>query len=67
MIWVDNARLRGLLHKRLKETSQALEMHYSTFYRKLQGSSPWTIEELNKIEEKVGIGISEFVEIKKAA
>lgn len=67
MIIVDNARLRGLLYKRLKKTADALDMHYTTFSKKLQGRSHWTIDEINRISKVSGINTDEFVEIKKAA
>ncbi|MCZ6678505.1 MAG: hypothetical protein O7E52_14810 [Candidatus Poribacteria bacterium] len=67
MVIVDNARLRGLLYKRLKDTAKALDMHYTTFSRKLQGLSHWTIDEINRIEEVSGIKTDEFVKMKKAA
>ena len=67
MIMIDNIRLRGLLHRRIRETAKILGMHYGTLSKKLSGESAWTIDEINKIEEEAGIKTDEFVEIKKAA
>ena len=67
MILIDNIRLRGLLHRRIRKTAKLLGIHYGTLSKKLSGESEWTIGEINKIEQGAGIKISEFVEIKKAA
>lgn len=66
MIIIDNIRLRGLLHRRIRETAKILGMHYGTLSKKLAGESEWTIGEINRIEEEAGIKTDEFVKIKMA-